>query len=119
MDFKKIKEFNIDDIQNFEDSLKDSINIIAKSRTNAMEEAVIRFLKEKGFRPKKSVKYFNYIKKKLEKQDLAIRIHIYVKRDSDYSWTETVIPEFAKVSEMKRKNDFELFKRHIIGGIYE
>lgn len=110
----KQKQFNIDEIQDFENPFENIVNLIAKRKANAMDNAVFNFLKANGYRPKKTVKYFEYIKKKLEKQDLAIRINIYEKRDSDYSWTETYVPEFVKISEMKKQNDYELYKRYIL-----
>lgn len=115
LDFNKYKEFNIDNIENFENPFNNRLNSILKKSASDIDNLVIDFLKANGYRPKKTEKYFKYIKKKLAKQDLAIRINIYEKRDSDYSWTETYMPEFVKISEMKRQNDYELYKRHILG----
>lgn len=108
------KQFNIDEIQNFENPFATRFDLIAKKQAKTIDDVIIDFLKSNGYRPKRTVKYFKYIKKKLEKQDLAIRINIYEKRDSDYSWIETYVPEFVKISEMKRQNDYELYKRYIL-----
>ena len=110
----KQKQFNIDEIQDFENPFENKFDLIAKKQSKTIDNVLIDFLKANGYRPKKTVKYFEYIKKKLEKQDLAIRINIYEKRDSDYSWTETYVPEFVKISEMKKQNDYGLYKRHIL-----
>lgn len=110
----KQKQFNIDEIQDFENPFENKFDLIAKKQSKTIDNVLIDFLKANGYRPKKTVKYFEYIKKKLEKQDLAIRINIYEKRDSDYSWTETYVPEFVKISEMKKQNDYGLYKRYIL-----
>lgn len=62
----------------FETETEDIINQIisnyCKQQVKAIDETIFDFLRKHGYRPKKTEKYINNLKKKLDKQGLAIKV---------------------------------------------
>ena len=54
--------------------IKELIRQYAKEQTEKIDNVIFDFLKTNGYRPKKTEKYIKNLKKKLDKQGLAIKI---------------------------------------------
>lgn len=58
--------------------MEDFINEISdkwiRKQAKDIEESIIRFLRKKGFKPKRTAKYANNLKKKLKKQGIILRV---------------------------------------------
>ena len=56
------------------DNLNQMMHDMAKQRAKAIDDTVFDFLKKHGYRPRRTEKYMNNLKKKLEKQGLTIKL---------------------------------------------
>lgn len=67
----------MEDIQ-FETGIGDVINQrfqdLAKQQSKAIDDTIFDFLRKHGYRPRRTEKYMNNLKKKLEKQGLRIKL---------------------------------------------
>ena len=62
----------------FETGIENTINQMiydmAKQQAKAMDDTLFEFLRKHGYRPRRTEKYMNNLKKKLEKQGLRIKL---------------------------------------------
>ena len=56
------------------DIINKQINNIHKQQIKAQEDVLFDFLRKRGYRPRRTEKYMNNLKKKLDKQGLAIKL---------------------------------------------
>ena len=62
----------------FENGIGDNINQMiydmAKQQAKAIDDTIFDFLRKHGYRPRRTEKYINNLKKKLDKQGLRIKL---------------------------------------------
>lgn len=86
-----------------EDFLENTIDELARKRAEAIDNAIIDFLKVNGYRPKKTLKYMKNLSKRLAKQGKAIKVDELVieEKFDNYRYYKKVvfIPRFINLEE--------------------
>ena len=83
------------------DIINEMIDNFAKQQSRDMDDAIIRFLRSKGYEPRRTEKYAKNLKRKLEKQGIELKIEEIVLEEkfTDISYYKKVIyiPSFVHI----------------------
>ncbi len=86
------------------DIINEMIDNFAKQQSRDMDDAIIRFLRSKGYKPRRTEKYAKNLKRKLEKQGIELKIEEIVLEEkfTDISYYKKVIyiPSFVHIKKI-------------------
>lgn len=79
------------------------VNDYCRQQARIIDETIFDFLRKHGYRPKKTEKYINNLKKKLDKQGLAIKVDEIVLEEKydNFSYRKrcVYVPSFVEVEK--------------------
>ena len=107
---KKLEERELEQIKAGGEYLNNMLEKMAKEHAKAIDDAIIRFLRRHGYKPRRTEKYAKNLKKKLEKQGLSLKIEevILEEKFTDTSYYKKVVyvPSFIHMEEIGGNNGY-------------
>lgn len=98
---KKLKERKLEQIEAGGEYLNNMLNKMAKEQAKVIDDIVFNFLKQNGYRPRRTEKYVKNLNKKLAKQGKAIKLDEVVLEEKydkfSYYKKVTYIPKFIDI----------------------
>ena len=74
--------------ENFIESINYYNEKMRENYTKILEDDIIRFLRKNGYKPRKNIKYFINLNKKLRKKGLLLQIEIIINYNYDINEAE-------------------------------